>query len=514
MIEQEATEVPKEEVSQPIKTKKVSKSKKSKLVIEEVAKEENVKNKIKEKKPKKEKENSKKVIEQENIKTNVRAKNKNKEELPLEKIQSSDNHTIKIENIKLGNHKANSPINYDLNMETNENPYENYIKNEATELTKSYILKERTFSCYNYAPLPVVLESGQGIYVKDVDKNTYIDFLAGYSSLNFGHCNTDILNSVIPFMSTLHMTSRAFHNTLLGNVSKLLTNLFDMDKVLYMNSGVEAGESAVKFARRWGYKKKNIPDGKAEVIFFKGNFWGRSIAACGSSDDKSRYSNFGPFGGLGFHLIPYNNVEALEITLKENPNVCGLMIEPIQGENGVVIPAEDYLNKVRQLCNRYNVLMIVDEIQTGLGRGTGNISICRSKNIKPDMILLGKSLSGGFYPVSAVIGSNEVIDLIRPGDHGSTYGGNPLALRFVYSTLNYITSGNIIISVNIKEGMLSTFLKIKSKFIKEIRGRGLLFAIEFFEDSPVTAYKASLYLMERGILCKPTKSNILRYLIQ
>ena len=416
--------------------------------------------------------------------------------------------------MKLGNHRCKIKIDYELNCDKQaENPYENYIQKNTSLLTKSYIINERESSCYNYAPLPVVLNSGNGIFVEDVDKNIYIDFLSGYSSLNFGHCNKEILDPVIPYLSVLHMTSRAFHNTLLGIVSNIMANLFDLDKVLFMNSGVEAGESAIKFARRWGYKKKNIPDGKAEILFFNGNFWGRTIAACASSDDKSRYQNFGPFGGLGFHLIPYNDVEKLEASLKENPNICGVMLEPIQGEGGIIIPKEDYLLQVRELCTKYNTLMIVDEIQTAFGRGAGNITVGQSKNVRPEMILLGKSLSGGFYPVSAVVGKNEVMNLIRPGEHGSTYGGNPLALRFVHSVLNYISTGKDILSVNKKEGIMSSLLKFKSKYIKEIRGRGLMFGIELFDDSPFNAHDVCIYIMERGVLCKPTKSNIIRYYI-
>ena len=451
------------------------------------------------------------ITEKENIKTNIRSKVSKKKEEKTDETSTTSTKSISIESIKLGNQYSDLRIDYSLKSErVYENPYEEYIQNRSSLVTKSYILNERTSSCYNYAPLPVVLVSGNGIIVQDVDNYNYVDFLSGYSSLNFGHCNKDILEPVIPQMSQLHMTSRAFHNTLMGSASKILASLFDLDKVLFMNSGVEAGESAVKFARRWGYKVKNIPDNEAEVVFFSGNFWGRTIAACASSDDKSRINHFGPFDGLKFHIVPYNDIPKLEEFLKERPNICAIMLEPIQGEAGIIIPEEDYLLRVRELCNKYNVLMIVDEIQTAFGRGSGNTTVCRSKNIKPDLLLLGKSLSGGFYPVSAVVGKNEVMDLIRPGEHGSTYGGNPLALRFVYSTLNYLANGKCILEVINKEGIFSSYLKFQCKFIKEIRGRGMMFGIEIFEDSPVSANEIALYLMERGILCKPTKYNILR----
>jgi len=487
IIEEEATEVPQVPVKAVSKSSKGKKGKKAKTANEN-------------------------ITEQENIKTNVRKKSSKKKEETIKEVTQASETKISIENMKLGNQYSDSPINYMLKCDkSSENPYEDYIQNRSSMVAKSYILNERIFTCYNYAPLPVVLEKGNGIFVQDVDNNFYVDFLSGYSSLNFGHCNSEILDPVVPQMSQLHMTSRAFHNTLIGNVSKILAHLFDMDKVLFMNSGVEAGESAVKFARRWGYKVKKIEENQAEVVFFSGNFWGRTIAACGSSDDKSRTSNFGPYGGLGFHIVPYNNIQKLEEILQQRPNICAIMLEPIQGEAGIIIPQEDYLLKVRELCTKYNVLMIVDEIQTALGRGAGNTTVCRSKNVKPDLLLLGKSLSGGFYPVSAVVGKNEVMDLIRPGEHGSTYGGNPLALRFVYSVLNYIANGKCILEVNDKEGIFSTYLKFQNKFIKEIRGRGMMFGIEIFEDSPISAHEISLYLMERGILCKPTKSNILRY---
>jgi ornithine--oxo-acid transaminase len=504
IIEEESNEIEVVPQAKSAKTSKGKKGKKGKQAkVEEIKEVENIKTNVRAKK-------GKKASLKSQLQPEKSAKPPKKQVLP-DDISKFSPEQLNLENIKLGNRYASTPINYELKSEKGaENPYETYMLTRSSIYTKSFIQTERQYTCYNYAPLPVVLESGNGVYVQDVDKHIYIDFLSGYSSLNFGHCNKEILNSVIPSMSTLHMTSRAFHNNLIGSVSQTLANMFDLDKVLFMNSGVEAGESAIKFARRWGYRKKGIPDDQAEVIFFAGNFWGRTIAACASSDDKSRYNQFGPFKGLGFHIIPYDDVEALENALQSNPNVCGVFLEPIQGENGVIIPHEDYLSNVRHLCSKYNALMIVDEIQTAFGRGAANSTVCRSKNIRPDLLLLGKSLSAGFYPVSAVVGKNEVMDLIRPGEHGSTYGGNPLALKFTHSTLNYLVNNRILHDVGIKEGIFSSYLTFNSKFIREIRGRGMLFAIEVFPDSPVSANDVSLYLMERGLLCKPTKSNILR----
>ena len=506
--------------------KNVSSKKTPKIPLEEIMDEEDtevpkVNKTVASKKGKKGKKGAKAkaqpVEEGENIKENIREKKTKKVEATIiskeTDISLLELKDLVIENIVLGNQNGSLPITYLLNCDKKaENPYDKYILT-TSYLTQQIISNERQSSCYNYAPIPVVLKQGNGIYVQDVDKNIYVDFLSGYSSLNFGHCNKEILNPVIPQMSTLHMTSRAFYNEPLNQVCNLLKALFQQEKVLFMNSGVEAGESSVKFARKWGYKVKGIPENKAEIIFMNGNFWGRSIAACGSSDDKMRYENFGPFGGLGFSLIDYNNTTKLEEVLKDNSNICGVMLEPIQGENGVIIPDNGYLAKVRELCTKYNVLMIVDEVQTAFGRGAGNVSMCKSQNVIPDMITLGKSLSGGYYPVSAVLGKNSIMDLIRPGEHGSTYGGNPLAMKFVLSTIDYFTKDpSLMKNVDIKEGLMSTYLRFENKLIKEIRGRGMIFAIEMNNDSPVSAYDVCLYLMERGILCKPTKSNIIRYI--
>jgi ornithine--oxo-acid transaminase len=288
-----------------------------------------------------------------------------------------------------------------------------------------FIELENQHGAHNYHPLPVVLSKGKGVSVWDVEGKEYLDFLSAYSAVNQGHCHPKIIDALIQQSSQITLTSRAFHNTILGEYEKYITNYFGFDKVLPMNTGVEGGETAIKLARRWGYDVKGIAENKAEIIFVEGNFWGRTIAAISSSNDPSSYKGFGPFMP-GFRLIPYNNIVALEETFKSNPNIAGFMFEPIQGEAGVVVPDEGYLQKVRSLCNQYNVLMIADEVQTGLCR-TGKMLACDHENVKPDILILGKALSGGVLPVSAVLSSDEVMLCIKPGEHGSTFGGNPLA---------------------------------------------------------------------------------------
>lgn len=301
---------------------------------------------------------------------------------------------------------------------------------------------EKTYGCWNYEPLPVVLAKGSGVHVWDTDGKKYFDCLSAYGAVNQGHVHPEIKKALIEQMDKMTLTSRAFFNDQLGETCKFLTEVFGYPRVIFANSGVEAGETAIKFARKWGYVKKKVPQNKAEVLFASENFWGRSIAACGSSDDPGRYENFGPYN-MGFSIIPFGQISALEEKFKSNPHIVAYMLEPIQGEAGIIIPPEGYLKQVRELCDKYNVLMIIDEIQTGIGR-TGKMLCIDWDDVKPDLVCLGKALSGGFFPVSAVLGTNEIFDCIKAGDHGSTYGGNPLACAVTKRSVEVLLEENMI----------------------------------------------------------------------
>lgn len=338
---------------------------------------------------------------------------------------------------------------------------------------------EYKYGCHNYAPIPAVIAKGLGAEVWDVDGKKYYDLLSGYSAVNQGHCHPKIKAAALAQMERITLTSRAFYNDRLGTWEKYLTTLLGYDKVCFQNGGVEGTEMAVKFARRWGYEVKGIPDNKARVLFPKNNFWGRSIAACGSSDDPKRYKNFGPFD-LKFSLVEYDNAAALEEEFKKDPYICAYVLEPVQGEAGILIPSKGYLTKVRELCTKYNVLMVVDEIQTGFGR-VGKILACDYEGVKPDMIALGKSLSGGFYPISACLGNDNVFDCIRPGDHGSTFGGNPLASAIGVAACQVIVDEKLPENAVTQGEYLKTKLKEiakKHSFMKDIRGQGLFIGME------------------------------------
>ena len=377
-----------------------------------------------------------------------------------------------------------------------------------TEKTNYYLALEEQYGAHNYHPIPVVIEKGSGIYLTDVDGKKYIDFLSGYSAVNQGHCHPTIINALTSQAQNLTLTSRAFHNNWLGEYEKYITDFFGYDKVLPMNTGVEAGETAIKLSRRWGYEVKKIPHNEAVIIFAEGNFWGRTIAAISSSTDPSSYTNFGPFVP-GFSLVPYNNLVALETAFKNN-NVAGFMLEPIQGEAGVVIPDEGYLKGVRDLCTRYNVLMIADEIQTGLCR-TGKMLACDHENVRPDILLLGKALSGGVLPISAVLCDNPIMTLIKPGEHGSTYGGNPLACAVAIAALEVLKDENLASNAEKMGLLLRTELeKINSPFIKNIRGKGLLNAVVIEHQNPNAAWDVCLALKENGLLAKPTHGDKIR----
>ena len=375
--------------------------------------------------------------------------------------------------------------------------------------TAKYIALEDQFGAHNYHPVPVVLEKGEGVFLYDVDGKRYFDFLSGYSAVNQGHCHPAIIKALTDQAQKLTLTSRAFYNNLLGEYEKYITEYFGYDKVLPMNTGVEGGETAIKLARRWGYAVKGIPENQAKVIFAKGNFWGRTLAAISSSTDPSSYNGFGPFMP-GFGLVPYNDLAALETALQD-PNVAAYMVEPIQGEAGVVIPTDGYLKGVRDLCTKYNVLFIADEIQTGLAR-TGTLLACDHENVRPDILILGKALSGGTIPVAAVLADDIIMLQIKPGEHGSTYGGNPLACAVAMKALEVIKSENMVEnSYKMGEILRTELAKLNSPFIASIRGRGLLNAIVIKHDNPEAAWDLCLYLKELGILAKPTHGDKIRF---
>ncbi len=379
----------------------------------------------------------------------------------------------------------------------------------TSEKTNHYLELEELYGAHNYHPLPVVLEKGKGINLWDVEGKKYMDFLSGYSAVNQGHCHPRIIKALQDQASVLTLTSRAFHNNLLGEYEKYITSYFGFDRVLPMNTGVEGGETAIKLARRWGYVKKGIPANQARIIFVDGNFWGRTLAAISSSTDPSSFENFGPFMP-GFDLVPYNDLIALEEALK-NPCVAGFMFEPIQGEAGVVIPDEGYLSGIRSLCTKYNVLMIADEIQTGLGR-TGKMLACDHENVKPDILILGKALSGGTMPVSAILSSHEIMLTIKPGEHGSTYGGNPLACKVAMESLQVLLDEKLTENAEALGEIFRIALnKIKSPLIAEIRGKGLLNAMVIQAEDKDAAWKICLIMMEHGLLAKPTHGDKIRF---
>ncbi|MDZ4071376.1 MAG: ornithine--oxo-acid transaminase [Sediminibacterium sp.] len=375
--------------------------------------------------------------------------------------------------------------------------------------TAAYLQLEEQYGAHNYHPLPVVLEKGAGVFLWDVDGKRYYDFLSGYSAVNQGHCHPKIIASLVEQAQKLTLTSRAFHNNLLGEYAKFITHFFGYDKVLPMNTGVEGGETAIKLARRWAYTKKGVAENKAKIIFAEGNFWGRTLAAISSSNDPSSYKGFGPYMP-GFELIPYNDTIALEKALQDK-NVAAFMVEPIQGEAGVVVPDAGYLSKVRELCSTYNVLFIADEIQTGLAR-TGKMLACDHENVKPDILILGKALSGGVLPVSAVLANDEVMMNIKPGEHGSTYGGNPLACAVATTALTVLKEERMAENAEAMGALLrSELAALQSPFIATIRGKGLLNAIVIKHSNPEAAWDLCMELKENGLLAKPTHGDKIRF---
>jgi ornithine--oxo-acid transaminase len=375
--------------------------------------------------------------------------------------------------------------------------------------TSYYIALEEKYGAHNYHPLPVVIERGQGVYLYDVEGKQYFDFLSGYSAVNQGHCHPAIIAAMTEQASKLTLTSRAFYNNQLGAYEQFITQYFGYQKVLPMNTGVEAGETAVKLARRWAYEKKGVAPNEAVILFPEGNFWGRTIAAISSSSDPSSYQNFGPFVP-GFQQIPYNNIDALATAL-QNKNVAAFMVEPIQGEAGVIVPDNGYLKAAYDLCKKHNVLFMVDEIQTGLCR-TGKLLASDYDDVRPDILMLGKALSGGVMPISAVLCDDIIMDTIKPGEHGSTFGGNPLACVVAVAALKVLRDQNL--ATNAYEmGVLfrSEIEKINSPFISIVRGKGLLNAIEVTHQNPNAAWDFCIVLKQNGLLAKPTHGNKIRF---
>lgn len=375
--------------------------------------------------------------------------------------------------------------------------------------TSYYIALEEKYGAHNYHPLPVVIERGQGVYLYDVEGKQYFDFLSGYSAVNQGHCHPAIIKAMTEQASKLTLTSRAFYNNQLGEYEQFITGYFGYDKVLPMNTGVEAGETAVKLARRWAYEKKGVAANEAVILFPEGNFWGRTIAAISSSSDPSSYQNFGPFVP-GFKQIPYNDIDALEAAL-QNKNVAAFMVEPIQGEAGVIVPDAGYLKAAHELCKRHHVLLIADEIQTGLSR-TGKLLASDYDDVRPDILMLGKALSGGVMPISAVLCDDDIMNTIKPGEHGSTFGGNPLACVVAVAALGVLRDQNLADNAY-QMGQLfrSELEKINTPFISVVRGKGLLNAIEVTHQNPNAAWDFCLVLKENGLLAKPTHGNKIRF---
>jgi ornithine--oxo-acid transaminase len=389
-----------------------------------------------------------------------------------------------------------------------------------------FIDQEKKFGAHDYHPLPVVLERGEGVFLWDVDGKKYYDFLSAYSAVNQGHCNPRIIKIIHDQSSKLTLTSRAFHNNKLGEYMEFTTKYFGFERLLPMNTGAEAVETAIKIARKWGYTVKNIPTNRAEIIVCSNNFHGRTSTIISFSSDPGSKNNFGPYS-KGFVKIPFNDISALEGVLKSNPNISAFLVEPIQGEAGVYTPSDNYIAEIRKLCSKYNVLLIADEIQTGIGRTGSLLAFCGqctcekkcerqlATYIRPDILVLGKALSGGSYPVSAVLTDSKIMDVIKPGQHGSTFGGNPLASSIAVESLKIIDDDKLIKNArdlgNLFRKKINNYI-LKSKIVTLIRGKGLLNAIVINDsEQSNTAWKICLKLMKNGLLAKPTHGNIIRF---
>lgn len=378
-----------------------------------------------------------------------------------------------------------------------------------SEKSHYYLELEEKYGAHNYHPIPVVLTRGEGVFVWDTDEKKYYDFLSGYSAVNQGHCHPKIVKAFIEQSQKLTLTSRAFYSDLLGEYAKYITEYFGYNKVLPMNTGVEAVETGIKLCRKWAYEVKNIPANKATIIVCEGNFHGRTTGVISFSSDPLSTTNFGPYLP-GFVSIPYNDIAALEKAL-ENKTIAGFLVEPIQGEAGVVVPDEGYLAKAKKLCEQANVLFIADEIQTGLARA-GKMLACDHENVRPDILLLGKALSGGMMPVSAVLADDEIMLTIKPGEHGSTYGGNPLACKTAMVALQVLKDEKMIENAEAMGILLRNELTdLNSKHISIIRGKGLLNAIVIDHTNKEAAWDLCLQLKENGLLAKPTHGDKIRF---
>jgi ornithine--oxo-acid transaminase len=385
----------------------------------------------------------------------------------------------------------------------------NKFNNGEFMTSKDFMEMEDKFGAHNYHPLPVVLSKGEGVYVWDVEGKKYYDFLSAYSAVNQGHCHPKIIETLIEQSKTLTLTSRAFYNDALGPYEKYITEYFGYDKVLPMNSGAEADETALKLCRRWAYDKKGIPENKAKIIVCEGNFHGRTITIISMSTDPDSYKGFGPYTP-GFEVVPYNDLNALEKAL-EDPNVAGFLVEPIQGEAGVYVPEDGYLKKAYDMCKAKNVLFIADEVQTGIAR-TGKLLACDHEGVRPDILILGKALSGGVLPVSAVLADDEIMLVIKPGEHGSTFGGNPVACKVAIAALQVVKEEKLAERAE-ELGKLfrSELAKINSPMIELIRGKGLLNAIVIKPTNGKEAWDVCLKMKENGLLAKPTHQHIIRF---
>ena len=376
-------------------------------------------------------------------------------------------------------------------------------------LSQAFLDKEERFGAHNYHPLPVVLERGQGVYVWDVDHKRYYDFLSGYSAVNQGHCHPRIIQSLVDQAQKLTLTSRAFHSDLLGEYAEYITSYFGYDKVLPMNTGVEAVETALKLARRWAYEVKGVEENKAKILVCSENFHGRTLNVISFSTDPSSRNNFGPFMP-GYEVIEYNSIPALQNALQDK-NVAAFLVEPIQGEAGVVVPDDGYLRKAADICREANVLFLADEIQTGLAR-TGKMLACDHENVRPDILILGKALSGGVLPVSAVLCDDEIMLTIKPGDHGSTYGGNPLACKVAITALQVLKDEQMMENAAVQGAHFRKELtNLNSPHIATIRGKGLLNAIVIDHPQKDAAWELCLRLKDNGLLAKPTHGDKIRF---
>lgn len=369
--------------------------------------------------------------------------------------------------------------------------------------------REARYGAHNYHPLPVVLERGEGIYVWDTDGKRYFDFLSAYSAVNQGHCHPKIVKAMTDQAQKLALTSRAFYNNVLGEWEEFVTKYFGYDKVLPMNTGAEADETALKLCRKWAYLKKGIPDGEAKIIVCNGNFHGRTITIVSLSNDPEAYGGYGPFTP-GFVKIPYNDIPALAEALKD-PNVAGFLVEPIQGEAGVYVPAEGYLKQAYDLCKAHNVLFMADEVQTGIAR-TGKLLACDHEGVRPDVLILGKAISGGVMPVSCVLADDDIMLCIKPGEHGSTYGGNPIAAKVSIAALEVVRDEHLAENAEALGKVFREKLKqIHSDMMEEVRGKGLLNAVVIKPKNGKTAWDVCLKLRDKGLLAKPTHQHIIRF---